>query len=350
MKHRLFGTLILLGVSLVLIGPAEKSQAQPVTDNNKVIPVDFLLARVGNELVLFSDLQRLVRVASRDNADLLPDGSLTGEALKVADVQSLLDTLIDGKVLNIRAKELGLSVDDHELDLEINKFLKAQGGSAEDLQAALAQQGETMDEYRDEFRRQLQQQRVIGQIVQPRVSVTDDEVRSFFMQNADSAVSSQVVRLRSLSVNLGGGQSPEEQNRKQDIVEKITQEAVRVQDPSSLDFQKLVRTYSDAPDAQEGGDLPPRPLADLPAIVKEKIKPDLPVGTVIGPVKLGSTVFFFQFLGMNLADEKKFEEQKNSWRQKLLETKQQEGLSEYLRAERTKIKIAQKEFNIHRGD
>lgn len=304
--------------------------------------IDFIIARVGSELVLFSDLQRIVAQASQGESRLSADGRLEGTRLTAKDVRDLLETLVDAKVLSIKARELGLSVDEHELDMEINRLLKARNTTEEQLRAMAEKNGESFEDFREEFRRQLEQQRVIGQIVQPRISVTDEEVQNYYMRQVDAGGKKQLVQLRNLIIHMPESLTAEQRRTKEKMIETIQREAVNVQNPGKVDFDNIAKLYAD-----EGpGNLAPRPHAELMPELSQKITPELAKGTVIGPIKVGSDVFFFRYEGMTMQDSDKFEKQKAEWKQKLLDTKLQEGLAEYLRAESTKIKIQRMPFEI----
>jgi hypothetical protein len=61
-------------------------------------------------------------------------------------------------------------------------------------------------------------------------------------------------------------------------------------------------------------------------------------------VTIGSSVFFFQYLGTTLSNESEYEKQKGQWKNMLLETKGTERLAEFVKAERTKTKVEKRDF------
>jgi parvulin-like peptidyl-prolyl isomerase len=315
------------------------SAETPFKDNT----LDGILVTVGDDPILLSDLQRAVRATSNGETTLRPDGTLVGGALTPPDVIKIRDQIIDQKVLGLRVKEMGIDVGPEELDSEITALLKQRNYTREDFEKFLAQEGETEEAYREEFRNQLETQRFIGRVIKPLVGVTPDEVRNFYLQQARTTLSSQKVNLRSLVINLPADLPESQRLAKQERINSIRKEV-----DSGAAFASLVKLYSESPDAlKQEGLLPSRNVAELPKELQEKLGSAKP-GQVVGPLALGSSVFFFEFLGFEMKDSTEFESQRPQWEGKLLDVKFQERLEEYIRAERTKVKIVERPFQIRR--
>lgn len=296
---------------------------------------DGILVTVGDDIILLSDLQRAVRVASGGQTTLEPDGQLKGGSFGVSDAERLLEQLIDQRVLGLRVRELNINVSDEELEPEIAAFLKNQNLSQDTFMQMLKEEGETYENYRNEFRRQLETQRFVGRVIRPLVSVTEDELRNYYLQRSGSAERSQKVKLKSLMINTPAEHTDAQKNTKSETVAKIKSEA-----SSGTDFGTLVTKYSESPDAEKtGGTLPPRSPNELPPEVWNEVK-DAKVNAILGPFTIGSAVFFFQYLGHDLNNLADFEKQKPQLENQLLEVKFQERLNEYLKAERGKVKIS----------
>lgn len=307
-------------------------------------PLDAILATVGDEMVLTSDLQKAIRTASNSQTTLDASGKLSGGALSPTDAANILDHLIDQRVISVKTRELGIQVTDEELTSEMEAYLRSQNVTSEKLAESLAAEGETMESYRDEFRRQLETQRIIGRIVRPTVSVTEDDVRSFYLQQPGIAEKQQRVKLRSLVVNLSSTLPEQTIVERKQSISRIEKEVRDAADAASLDFEKLVRLYSNDPDAMKGGLLPPKELKELPSELRSQITPTLKQSAILGPISIGSSVFFFQYLGTTLSNQSEYDKQKAQWKNMLLETKGSERLAEFVKAERTKTKIVKRDF------
>jgi peptidyl-prolyl cis-trans isomerase SurA len=86
-----------------------------------------------------------------------------------------LQGLIDEKLLSAAATELQLTVSTEEVDRAIDQILQRNGLSLQDLEAALKQQGTSLKRYREDIRDQLIRYKVIGNRIQTKVNVTDEE-------------------------------------------------------------------------------------------------------------------------------------------------------------------------------
>lgn len=306
--------------------------------------IDGVLVTVAEDVILLSDLQRALRASSDGQTTLLPTGELRGGALGPRDAEIILESLVNQKVLGQRVKEMGIDVGPDELESEINAFLKQQDVTREEFERELAKEGETVDSHREEFRNQLETQRFIGRVIRPLVTVTEDEVKNFYMQQVGAAANpTQKVKLRSLMINVPADLQESQRQAKQERVANIRKEV-----DSGATFASMVKLYSESPDAlKTEGLLPARPVRDLPAELQTRLK-EIKPGQVVGPLQLGSSVFYFEFLGFEIDNAGEFQAQKAQWENRLLELKFKERLDDYVRAERTKIKIVRRPMDFAR--
>src|SRR4029078_9307423 len=108
------------------------------------------------------------------------------------------------------------------------------------LSTALAAQGLTMSTYRQELRRQMLRLRAINQLVAPKVSVTDEDVRARYDQMARRTEQIQAVKL-SLSVS----KLPEHATEKRlaEAKDKASKALARVK--AGEEFAKVAATDSE---------------------------------------------------------------------------------------------------------
>jgi parvulin-like peptidyl-prolyl isomerase len=305
--------------------------------------IDGVIVTVADEPLLLSEFQRAVAVATQRSSRVSSKGQLTGGQLSPADAEIILEQLINQKILSLRVRELGLNLGEDELDSELKSFLQNQNISEEKFQEILRAEGETVESHREEFRKQIETQRFIGRVIRPLVTVTEDQVRGFYMQQNADKDKTQLVKLRSLMIEIPTGLSNEEMQTKKRNIETIRRDV-----DAGRPFVDLVQIYSEAKDAMKTkGLLPPRPLNELPEKLRSRLKGKASA-TVIGPIELGLSVFFFEYLGTELGDQKEYEKQRPQYEAKLLDLKFRERLDEYLRSERLKVKISRRDFKISR--
>lgn len=348
--------VLALGLSLLTTGMlAPLAQAQDKKQSLASTPkalnlittpntIDAVIVTIADEPLLLSELQKAIFIASQKQTRMTPQGQLVGGSLTTTDAEIILEQLINQKILGIRTRELGLNLSEDELDSELKSFLQQQNISEDKFQEILRAEGETTESHREEFRKQIETQRFIGRVIRPLVSVTDDQVRGFYMQQNADKEKSQLVKLRSLMIEIPSGLSNDElQSKKRNI------EAIRRDIDAGRPFVELVQIYSEAKDAlKTKGELPPRPLQELPEKLRTRIKGKNPP-LVVGPLEIGtSSVFFFEYLGTELGDLKEYQKMKPQFEAKLLDIKFRERLDEYLRNERAKVKVNRREFRFIR--
>jgi peptidyl-prolyl cis-trans isomerase SurA len=309
--------------------------------------LDGIIVTVADEPLLLSELQAAVageslRVKGK-LTQITPQGRLIGGDLAVEEAELILDQLINQKILTIRIRELGLNVADDELDSELKAYLQSKRISEAQLQEILKAEGQTEDSYREEFRKSIETQRFIGRIIRPLVSVTEDQVRGFYLQkNADKS-KTMLAKLRSLMIEIPSGLSNEERQAKKRIIDTVGKEI-----NAGRPFVELVRIYSDAKDAiKTEGLLPPRPMNELPEKLRALLNGKTPP-LIVGPIEIGLTFFFFEYLGTEMGDQAQYQKERAKYEEELLDLKFKERLSEYLKNERLKFKVNRRNFNLSR--
>src|SRR3990172_4177910 len=148
--------------------------------------IEEIYESVGNEIITKSDYdqssQRLYDELSRRFA---------GEELETkyaAQKKDLLELLIDMKLMDQKARELDISVDD-EVNAAIRR-LREENGIPDDeaLEAALRNEGSSMAQLREDFRRRIIQQRILWNYVQSKVQITEDEIKNYYEQHKSEMV------------------------------------------------------------------------------------------------------------------------------------------------------------------
>lgn len=307
-------------------------------DNNTL---DGLLVSVADQAVLLSDFQHAILTASNGQTQILANGKLVGGKMTTDQANQILQSVINQKVLQIKAQEVGIDVSDDELSGRINDFLRQQNYTEFDLEEQLKKVGKSMDEYRHEFKNEILKQELIGRVISPLVTVTDDEVNSFYLQQTGRIKQVTAVKLRSLMLNL-----PE--NYSSDPLKFAPVLQIQKALSEGKDFTELVKSYSMASNAiQTEGVLPSRPINELPLELKQKLT-NLKINEVVGPFHIGNSLFFFQYLGAEFGSGSDLKANYSSWKNKLLNIKFEERLTEYLKNERAILRVNIRPFTITR--
>lgn len=174
--------------ALVAAPVALAAQGQAQTAPPKDISVDRVVAVVGSQPILWSDVMTTIN-QQRASGLALPPDSAGQESL----AREVLSNLVDEEILIQKAKDLKVEVADGEITPNVDRqvqTVRSQFKSDEEFRSELRRAGMgAPDEYRktlmDQFRRRLIQQRVFAELqkkTKPR-NVTDAEIDSAFEKN-----------------------------------------------------------------------------------------------------------------------------------------------------------------------
>jgi foldase protein PrsA len=117
-----------------------------------------------------------VAVASVNGENITKD-QLYDEMLKSGGKDSL-DTLISQKLVTLEAAKQNIVISDDDIQTELQKYYDNYG-SQDAFNQALASNGYTLDQFKTEVVSEL----TIKQILEPTITITDDEMKSYFDDN-----------------------------------------------------------------------------------------------------------------------------------------------------------------------
>lgn len=155
--------------------------------------VEEIAARVGNEIITKSDLEKAY---ARLYADL--GHRVQGEELEkeyAEQKKQILEYLVNQKLLEQRAKELDLNVED-EVNAAV-KRLREENKIEDDaaLEAALQKEGSSAAQLREDFRKRIIQQRILWNYVQGKVNITEDEIKNYYEQHKSEMMTEPATKI-----------------------------------------------------------------------------------------------------------------------------------------------------------
>jgi peptidyl-prolyl cis-trans isomerase SurA len=167
--------------------------------------IDRIVAVVGSEVILLSELRESVILAARQ-LNIAPDDST-----RLGELESeILNGMVEEKVILQRARVEGIEIPEEALDTEVEKDLEkviSRFPSRSDFEVALATQGLDLYTYKEQLRKekekQLIQQRFMQMSQMPYVRVTEEEARTFFDENfKDKSIKPPSVELREIILDI----------------------------------------------------------------------------------------------------------------------------------------------------
>lgn len=246
---------ILLGFFLVSAHAAGNDPARPSAQL-----VGRIVAVVNNEIITqfeLDDRMRIVMQQLKKRGTPLPPQ----EVLE----KQMLERIITDRVQLQFAKETGIRVDDLQLDKTLQRIAQENNMTVEAFRGALEKDGVSFAKFRDEIRDEIILSRLREREVENRITVSEGEVENFLSTRAAQTGGEDEFNLAHILVRVPEQASPEQVQSKRAHADKALAELKKA------DFAQVAASYSDAPDALQGGVLGWRAASRLPALFTETI-------------------------------------------------------------------------------
>jgi peptidyl-prolyl cis-trans isomerase SurA len=242
-----------------------------------IIPLDRVIAIVNDEALTQYDLSEQRRVVLGQ----MKAQNMTPPAADVLDKQ-LLERLITERVLLQYAKETGIRVDDTQVERTLARIAEDNKLGMDDFRKAVEREGIPFAKYRSDIRNEITIQRLREREVDSRVNVSDAEV-DYWLATLDAQSGGEIeYRLAHILVLV-----PEQASSDQIEVRRRRAETALEQIRSGTDFGQVAASFSDAPDALQGGNLGWRAPARLPTVFADPVRAMKP-GDVSGVLRSAS--------------------------------------------------------------
>jgi len=166
--------------------------------------VDGVVAVVSGEPVTFSEFRESVAetlgISEGDTDVYLREERDRGRVLKG------LETLIESVLVRQKLEQLGQAVSDREVEQAVEAVRKNSGMAEEEFRAALEQEGLSPAAYRRRLRWQMERGAIVRALEFRAVTVTEEEVRSYFEENAERFRKGGEIRMEILFLPLPPGE------------------------------------------------------------------------------------------------------------------------------------------------
>ena len=207
--------------------------------------IDQVIARIGGEYILLSELEEQFALsASQSNQPLPPEARC-----------QIMDQLLVGKLLYNQSKLDSIEISDGEVEQQLNaridRILSYMGGDINQFEDYYGQSiTATKEQFREDLREQIAVERMRGSVVR-QVKVTPAEVKKFFSEIPRDSLPyfNAEVEIAELAIRPVASEAT-----KTATVAKLTGIAEDIK-AGTITFEEAARKYSQDGSAQAGGDL-----------------------------------------------------------------------------------------------
>ncbi len=264
--------VVLIAANLIL--PPADSQTRDIGVHGELL--DRIAAIVNDGLVLRSELDAQIDAVTKrlhEQKVELPSQSVLR--------QQVLDRLILQEIQAQRAKRVGLTISDEQLNGALQEIAQRNKIPFDQLPTALAAQGVDYKQYRESMRKELTLSTLRQRDVIAHINVTPRELDQFLARQQSSAANDE-FNVSHILLSLPSAATPQQLD---EITHKAQDIAARA--AKGEDFGQLAIANSNSQTALDGGQLGWRKGAQLPEFILElvgKMKP----GDVSEPVRTPS--------------------------------------------------------------
>ncbi|CAN7617563.1 peptidylprolyl isomerase [Peribacillus frigoritolerans] len=258
-------------------------------------------------ILIIVGIMAFAMISSMDKTIASIDGEKINEdelydALVAGYGADTLDLLITNKLVELEAEKAGIKIKDEEIQKEIDVMVESYGDE-KSLKEQLEASGSSMDALKKDIVVYLQTKK----LVEPRITVTEDEISTYFEDNKDTFAQAEQVEASHILVE-------DEKTAK-----KVAKELA-----AGGDFAKLAAEYStDTETADNGGSLGYFGKGDMVEEF-EDVAFDLDINKVSDPVKTEYGYHIIKVTGKKEAKKANLEDSKDVIKETLLSERLQE--------------------------
>ena len=227
-----------------------------------VKPIDRIVAIVNNDVITQQELNDRVNVIvmqlKKNGTELPPPNILQ---------KQVLERLIYERIQLQYAQETGIRVDDTQLNQTLERVAQQNKLDVATFRQTLEKDGVNFAKFREELRNEIILSRLRDREVDSKIVVSDSEVNSALAARAAAKGGQEEFHIAHILVSV-----PEQASPEQVQASRKRAEAALAELQKGTSFKQVAATYSDAPDAMDGGDLDWRSSASLPAPFVEALQ------------------------------------------------------------------------------
>lgn len=227
-----------------------------------IVTLDRIVAVVNDEVITRNDLTERVNLAVNQ---LARQG--TPAPARPDLERQLLQRMISDRAQIQFAKDNGLRVDDVELDRAISRIAEDNKISTPQLREALERDGVPFARFREDIRNQIIMARLREREVEDKIVITESEIDNLLTNPQQPSAGADEFNVSHILVRVPENARPDQiQGR----LERAEQALVQLK--SGSDFRQIAATFSESPDALQGGGMGWRDGERLPTLFFDALR------------------------------------------------------------------------------
>ncbi len=239
-----------------------QAPAQPQPKPRQIVTIDRIVAVINDEVITRNDLSDRVK---RAEEQLKRQGTTAPPRNELE--KQILERMITDRAVVQFAKENGMRIDDLELDRAIDRIAQENQMIREQLRVTLEKDGVPFSKFREDIRTEILLARLREREVSDKIVVTDSEIDQLIAASQQGPGSNDEYNISHILVRVPENASPEQiQARQARAGEALAQLK------AGASFAQVAASYSEAPDALQGGSMGWRDIARLPALFAEAVR------------------------------------------------------------------------------
>ncbi len=300
--------------------------------------VDRSVAIVNNDTITLSEVNELGQSYFKKISDTTPPDQLADALYKAR--RTVIEKLIDRKLMVQEAQKLKIQVSDQDVDGAIQRIISNNKSNMEQFRKELQSMGMSEKQYREELRDQILSSRLVNYEVRTKVVIPEEKILDYYDNHFMDQAEGGAYYLQQIGTiwghPLADGAVPTQEEAK----EKIRKAYALAKNGDN--FKELARTYSDLPNAQDGGDLGMFQLDELAAYIREAVA-HVKAGDLSPIVATGNGFIFFKVVSTDskgkIVAKASYESVKDQIREKLYQEAMAARFKDWMQSIREKAYI-----------
>jgi len=217
----------------------------------KAAVVEEIVARVNNEIITREDLAKARENLEPETRDECP--TCTSEQINATVAtkeKNLLRDLIDQSLLVQRAKDASINVDAEVVKRLDDIRLRNKLPDMDALEREVSNSGQDYEDFKNQIKNQLLTQEIIRKEAGEHIIISHEDVAKYYEEHKSEFVRPETVVLREIFVSTDGKPAadiPALQKKAEGLRDRVMK--------NGDDFGELAKRFSDAPTAQQSGEL-----------------------------------------------------------------------------------------------